>query len=204
MQSSVRLRGILCLLVTSLVLCGCASVVTPTLDAVSSATPQTSLLPIAPHFALSARMSLRVGERRDTLRIDWVRGSSEESLKLFSPFGSQLAEVIVTRDGARMAYTADGKTETLQAASVGDLTAQTLGVRLDTALLARWIQGRDLVGHATQSALSDAINTTWQVEAEQMRVIEGASVATRVTAIAGDTVVRVVIDEFRVYKDTQK
>ena len=183
-------------------LSGCASVtaLTPTL-----ATTQLPLTErFAPHFALTARMSLRVGERRDTLRIEWMRNATDESLKLFSLFGSQLADVLVTRDGARMSYSVEGQTETLQAASVGDLTAQALGVRLDTALLARWIQGRDLVGHSTQSALSDATTTTWQVEAEQMRVIDGASVATRVTAISGDTVVRVVIDEFRVVSDARK
>jgi outer membrane biogenesis lipoprotein LolB len=186
-------------LVILLMLGGCAAT-QPTVP-----TPETAITAAyVANFAITARVSVRVGEKRDTVKLDWTRRPPDESIKIFTPFGAQVADISANRDGATMRYpnaantTNRNTTETLSAATVADLTSQAMGVRIDTAILARWVQGLDLKGQANASSLPDSANApAWTVEAEDFRLIDGAKVATRVTAISGDTVVRVVIDEFR-------
>ena len=85
----------------------------------------------------------------------------------------------------------------LRADSVADLMAMAVGVRVEPFALARWLQGYDLKSTWDSAVFPDAgARRTWQVEAENFRVIDGARVAARVTAISGDTVVKMVIDEF--------
>jgi outer membrane biogenesis lipoprotein LolB len=186
------------LIVSSLaLLAGCVTVPSSTPEPTPSA--QSTLQPLVAQFSVVARMSIRVGEARDTVKIEWTRTPPTESMKIFSPFGAQLAEVRTNQDGATMHISRGGQAETIQAASIGDLTAQALGVRLDTAQLTRWMQGRDLDGAPNLALPTESgVPRTWQVTAENLRTVEGASVAARVTAISGDIVVRVVIDEFRV------
>jgi outer membrane biogenesis lipoprotein LolB len=171
-----------------LVLIGCTTPPQKTFD-----TPDTNYA-YKERFTLLARVSIRVGDKLDTVKLDWTRTPPDEVIKIFTPFGAQVAEIVATRDGA----TVKNASGTQLAATVGDITASALGVRIDTAMLARWVQGRDLNSVASFAVFPESSNApTWTVEAENFRVIDGARVASRVTAIAGDTVVKVVIDEFR-------
>lgn len=177
----------LALLIVLLVLTAC---VTPPPTDIADSTHA-----YAERFSLTARVSVRVGEKLDTIKLDWTRSPPDEVIKIFTPFGAQVAEITATRDGA-MVKNASG---TQTAATVGDITASALGVRLDTAMLARWVQGIDLKNPTNFAVFPESGNAPpWTVEAERFRVIDGARVASRITAIAGDTVVRVVIDEFRI------
>lgn len=146
-------------------------------------------------FALTARVSVRVGDKLDTVKLDWIRQPPDETIKIFTPFGAQVAEIAATRDGASV----KSASSTQSAATVADITEAALGVRLDTAILARWVQGRDLNSAPSFVAFPESgIAPAWRVTAENFRLIDGAKVASRVTAISGDTVVRVAIDEFNV------
>jgi len=148
----------------------------------------------AERFTLTARVSVRVGEKLDTVKLDWTRTPPDEMIKIFTPFGSQVAEITATRDGA----TVKNASGTQSAATIADITAAAFGVSIDTAMLARWVQGRSLNSATSFAVFPESGNALpWQVEAENFRVIDGARVASRVTAISGDTVVKVVIDEFR-------
>jgi outer membrane biogenesis lipoprotein LolB len=183
------LKNKLILLLLPLLLSACATPHAPS-------APQTIETNYAylEHFTLMARVSIRVGEKLDTVKLDWTRAPPDEAIKIFTPFGAQVAEITATRDGA----TVKNASGTQSAATVGDITASALGVRLDTAMLARWVQGRDLNSAASFAVFPESGNApAWKVEAENFRIIDGARVAGRVTAIAGDTVVKVVIDEFR-------
>ncbi len=154
--------------------------------------------PYVDRFELTARVSVRVADKVDVIKIVWSRHPPEERLAIFSPFGSQIAEVVSNRDGATLRRT-DNDHAPLRADSVADLMASAVGVRVDTFALARWLQGYDLQTTWDSSAFPEAGGgRTWQVEAENFRVIDGVRVAARVTAISADTVVRVVIDKFGV------
>jgi outer membrane biogenesis lipoprotein LolB len=186
------MRSSLAALVILLTLGGCAA------QPIVSAPESTITAAYVANFAITARVSVRVGEKRDTVKLDWTRRPPDESIKIFTPFGAQVADISANRDGAMMRYSAGKTTETLSAATVADLTSQAMGVRIDTVILARWVQGIDLTGQANPSAFPESASApAWTVEAEDFRLIDGAKVASRVTAISGDTVVRVVIDEFR-------
>jgi len=178
-----------------------AAVVAMLLSACASA-PATTLIsntaganyPYIERFALTARVSLRVGDKLDTVKFDWTRKPPDETIKIFTPFGAQVAEITATRDGATVKNTSGIQA----AATVADITDAALGVRLDTAILARWVQGRDLNSAASFVVFPESGNAPpWRVTAEDLRLIDGAKVASRVTAISGDTVVKVIIDEFR-------
>ncbi|MEI6738326.1 MAG: lipoprotein insertase outer membrane protein LolB [Pseudomonadota bacterium] len=156
-----------------------------------------STMPFIQRFELTARISVRVAEKLDSAKIVWIRSPPNETLKLFTPFGSQIAEVVADRDGARIQRAGD-TTTTASAATVADLMAVAIGVRLDTAALARWVQGFDLQTTFDMDVFpGGGVVRAWSVQAENLRVIDSARVASRITAISGDTVVRVVIDEFR-------
>ncbi len=194
-----RLAGIVrAAIVTSAVFAmgGCAFV--PVADQRSA--PPNGPAPTAvfvERFELTARISVRVSEKVDTAKITWVRLPPNETLRISTPFGSQIAEVIADKNGASVSRAGHGDVSA-SAASVADLMAAVIGVRLDTAALARWVQGFDLQTTVELVSFPEAgVNQTWNVRAENFRIIDGVRVATRLDAIAGDIVVRVVIDEFR-------
>ncbi len=150
-------------------------------------------------FDLTARISIHVAEKIDSAKIAWSRSPPNETVKFFTPFGSQIAEVVADHDGARLQRAGAANT-VASAATVADLMAMAIDVRLDTAALARWVQGFDLKTTVDMSGFPDGGGAKlWTVKAENFRLIDGARVASRITAISGDTVVRVVIDEFRAH-----
>ena len=155
-------------------------------------------LPIGPqvfieHFRLSGRLSVRIADRLDSARIEWVRDSKGETLRFFSPFGSQLAEVVSNVDGATL--TRGSAVE--YAKSVGVLTQSVIGVAIDTDLLARWVQGIDIVPTAVLTS-GDGV-ARWLIRAENVRAVDGVvggRVAMRTSATEAGTSIRLVIDSF--------
>lgn len=148
-------------------------------------------------FELTARISLRVADRVDIMKISWARLPPNESLQIFTPFGAQIAQVTADQNGAAVSRAGDGNVSA-SAANIADLMGAVIGVRLDTAALARWVQGFDLQNTVDLVAFAEAgVKQTWNVRVENFRMIDGARVANRVDAISGDTVIRIVIDEFR-------
>jgi outer membrane lipoprotein LolB len=116
-------------------------------------------------FALAGRLSIRVGDRLDSVRIEWTRDANKETINFFSPFGSQLAQVSASAEGASLAR----GDQTEYAPTVGALTQSLLGTPIDTALLARWVQGLDVsVASNISSATGDRL-ARWTVRTESVR-----------------------------------
>jgi|LakMenEpi03Aug12_release.lakeMendotaPanAssembly.Ray.scaffolds.fasta_scaffold929045_2 outer membrane lipoprotein LolB len=147
-------------------------------------------------FALAGRLSIRVGDRLDSVRIEWTRDANKETINFFSPFGSQLAQVSASAEGASLAR----GDQTEYAPTVGALTQSLLGTPIDTALLARWVQGLDVsVASNISSATGDRL-ARWTVRTESVRAVDGivgGRYATRMTATEGETTVRLFVDQFR-------
>lgn len=144
------------------------------------------------HFSLEGRLNVRAPERSDTVRLVWVRrGGGDESIQLFTPFGSQLAQITV--EGGRATLTRGKESES--AASIADLLASVLGVRVDTTAIARWVQG---VGLDDTGATEDQ---GFRITATEFTTRNGTAVASRVVATRGHgeaaLTLRILVDNFQ-------
>jgi outer membrane biogenesis lipoprotein LolB len=147
----------------------------------------------ADFFTLQGRISVRVGEKIESGQIRWAKLPDEERLEVFTPFGSQIAELVKVTGGQ---VTLRRDHEMLTAASIGELTSSLLGVPLDMDAIALWTQGIGLKDNeVAEQRLANG--DVWQVTAERLRVSGVHRFASRVSAVKGDTVVRLVIDEWR-------
>lgn len=147
----------------------------------------------APHFKLSGRISVRVNDKIDSGQIRWSRNAREERVGIYSPLGSQLGELL-NETGAGSVSLQQGK-EITRAASVEALTESLLGVPLDLARLSQWVQGVDMAENLP-TAMTMGNGRQWQVTAEKFQVRGNHRFASRLIASSGDTVVRLVIDEW--------
>ncbi len=151
---------------------------------------------LAQTFSLVGRISVRVGDKLDSGKIQWRRALDEERIGLYSPLGSQVAELVL--DKAKSIVTLRQGTETTTAASVNELTQSMLGAPLDLELLNAWVQGVGLIENlATDVTLANG--DKWRVTAERFNAAGAGGnyrFASRVTATRGDVVVRLVIDEW--------
>jgi outer membrane biogenesis lipoprotein LolB len=205
------IRGVFVLVMASLLailLTSCAT--TPVVAPPAELKTHDANVVFLDRFVLKGRLSVRVGEKLDTARIEWTRESTpnatssaetRESMRFFTPFGSQVAEVIAEKGKATLRR----DKEIFEATGMAALTQQLVGVAINTDSLARWVQGIDLdkavpVTLSQDSTSSDSQPRKWQITAENFRPITGAPgsrVAARINAIEGDTVLRLVIDEIR-------
>lgn len=161
------------------------------LPPVAPITPATQAVAFADKFRLNGRLSVRTAERLDTASIVWARQSAtDETLQFFTPFGSQLAEIAVSR--GRATLTRGKEIETTD--SLAELVDRLLGVRIDTSDIARWVQGVGL------DAAGNTSEQGWKIFAEDFQLRDGAKVASRITVTrqggVDTTSVRIVIDEF--------
>lgn len=166
---------------------GCAAVGTAPVATVRSSNSTQALF-----FTLHGRISVRVGDRLDTGKIQWSKLPTEERLQLFTPFGSQVAELVKAANGT---VTLRRDQETLTAATIGELTASLLGVPLDMDAIAAWSQGIGL-NENEETEKKFANGDAWQVTAERFQAQGAHRFASRLSAIRGDTVVRLVVDEW--------
>ena len=148
---------------------------------------------LADQFSLTGRISVRVGDKIDSGQIRWQRSVRGERIGLYSPLGSQVAELV--RDKVADTVTLRQGKETLAAASIVDLTQSLLGVPLDLDRLAAWVQGRGLLENESVD-VAFANGDHWLVTAERFQVVGKHQFASRVIATSKDIVVRLVVDEW--------
>jgi len=121
------------------ILCGCAS--TP------SVPPSTAVVaPYADTLALSGRLNVRYlkngNQESTTVKFDWKQDAQNTDVALFDPFGTKVAVINVTPQGATLRE--GGNKPPLSAPSIDALSARALGWALPVAGLRGWLQG-----HAT-------------------------------------------------------
>ena len=166
-----------------------------TTPSAQSATPADEKI-LAQTFSLNGRISVRVGDKLDSGQIQWRRTLDGERIGLYSPLGSQVAELLI--DKRANIVTLRQGTETSTAASISELTQSMLGAPIDLDLLNAWVQGVGLIeNQATDVTLANG--DKWRVTAERFNVAGAGGnyrFASRVTATRGDVMVRLVIDEW--------
>lgn len=176
-------------LLAALLLGACASVELPP--------HQTEAHPsavFAPHFILRGRLSIRVEQKIDNATVRWQRSSGLERLQFFTPLGSQVAEIEQLENAPATLRQGEAR-PTREAPSIAQLTSEILGVALDTGTVARWTQGIELIeGKANMVNMGDG--QIWNVTADPFRREGNRRVVSRLTAIRGDTVIKLVIDEW--------
>ncbi len=149
--------------------------------------------PPVEQFSLVARLSVRVDNRLDVVRLRWTRTRGEERMGFFSPFGSQVAELSQTAAGP--ATLRRGK-ETQTAASINEFTESLLGVSLDIDQAALWIQAAGLnVDEPRDLAARDG--SLWRVTLEGIAQENGYDHATRLSAVKDGIMVKMVIEEWQ-------
>ena len=147
----------------------------------------------AAYFSLNGRISVRVNDKVDSGQIRWHRSADEERIGLYSPLGTQVAELISNKR-TRMVTLRQGN-ETSTAASVAELTQSLLGVALDLDRMADWVQGIGLRENET-TEMTIGNGEGWRVTAERYVVSGQYRYASRVIATKDDIMVRLVIDEW--------
>lgn len=90
-------------------------------------------------FGLSGRVAVRADNRGYSASLRWKHQASRDSLRLFSPLGTVIAQVEVDADGA-MLTTGDRKE--YRSDDVQTLTRRVLGWDLPLSGLQHWVLGR--------------------------------------------------------------
>ena len=151
--------------------------------------PATSALPaldrVPAAFEMSGRLAVRQGDRSEIARLRWTHSPSTDTWVFASPLGNEVARIESSLGGATLTQ-AGGERHV--AASFSALTERILGVALEPATLAGWLHGATLA-----SAPGD-----WSVTLDEKQRAGRVELARRLSAIRGDVVVRLVVDEYRV------
>lgn len=162
--------------------------------------PSPSSLPVgeagqqvAQYFELRGRISVRVGDRIDAGQIRWTREMQLEEMSFFSPLGTQVAQV--SQAGAGPARMRRGE-EVVEAATLSELASQMLGFPVGPDRIAAWVQGAGL-REGIEVEVSAGAGDPWRVLAEGIQTAAPYRHVRRVTAIRGDMVVKLVVDEWR-------
>jgi outer membrane biogenesis lipoprotein LolB len=162
-------------------LAGCA--------AVPPASPPPVLATVPKAFEMSARLSIRQGDRSDIARLRWTHRAQGDEWVFSSPIGNEVARIESGPSGARLAR-AGGPGD--EAPSFQALTEKVLGVPLDPAELNRWLHGQ---GART------GVPAEWNVTIDEKQAAGAIELAKRVTATRGDIVVKLVVDQYRVLEE---
>lgn len=135
------------------ILCGCAT--TPSVP-LSTAI----VAPYADTVALSGRLNVRYvkdgKQESTTVKFDWTQDAQNTDVALFDPFGSKVASISVTPQGATLRQ--GGSKPPLSAPSIDELSARALGWALPVAGLRGWLQGHATAADGKPWAASPANN----------------------------------------------
>jgi outer membrane biogenesis lipoprotein LolB len=152
----------------------------------SSALPVLSRVPAA--FEMSGRLAVRQGDRSEIARLRWTHAPDSDAWVFASPLGNEVARIESSAGGATLTQ-AGGERQS--APSFAALAERFLGVALEPATLAGWLHGA-------------AVGSTpggWNVTLDEKQRAGTVELARRVSAIRGDVVVRLVVDEYRVVQE---
>jgi outer membrane lipoprotein LolB len=154
-----------------------------------------------PHFELAGRISITNGQRGESGRLRWICTKEKQELALISPLGQTVAEISQFDNQIVMLRTAG---ETRSAPTFDALVQDALGATVPIHDIAYWIQGV-IDGQSGQATVNESdpagrpeklVHGGWVISIEGYRRQGAAVVATRLHAIRGDTVVKIIIDEW--------
>jgi outer membrane lipoprotein LolB len=122
------------------ILAGCASLPAPTTQTTASKASQqrTQRLQEVKEFSLEAKMAVQYAGKGYTARMEWQHQAQEDTMRIFSPLGQQVALIHRTPHAVTLT---DQNGKEHEASDVASLTERLLGWRLPLAGLSQWILG---------------------------------------------------------------
>jgi outer membrane lipoprotein LolB len=150
------------------------------------ALPELTGVPVA--FELSGRLAVRQGDRSDIARLRWTHRAASDVWVVSSPLGNEVARIEADARGARLAQAGGAPRE---AATFAALTEALIGVRLEPSTMASWVHGAE----------GSALPGEWKVTVEERQPAGSVQIARRISAVRGDAVVRLVVDDYRALED---
>ncbi|WP_047514527.1 lipoprotein insertase outer membrane protein LolB [Methylophilus sp. Q8] len=121
-------------------LAGCSTLPAPPTQTTASTATQQRIqrLQARQPFALEAKLAVQYAGKGYTARLEWQHDAQEDTMRIFSPLGQQVA--LIHRTPQTVTLTdQSGKQHT--AADVASLTERLLGWRLPLSGLSQWILG---------------------------------------------------------------
>jgi len=146
--------------------------------------PLPDLARVPESFEVSGRLAVRQEQRSDIAKLRWTRNRGADVWVIASPLGNEVARVQSDASGATLDLP-DGSE--VSAPTFESLTERILGVGLDPDEVAGWLHG-----HAPAQSRGG-----WKVSIDETQHAGAVELARRLTATRGDTVVRLVIDDYR-------
>lgn len=134
-------------------------------------------------FEMAGRLSVARAGQGEILRLRWRHAPASAAWVLATPVGTEVARI--EREEAALTVHRPGAAP-ISASSFAELTENLLGAALDERLLIAWLHGRPLAGPGD-----------WAVTIDESQRIGGQALARRITASQGDTVVKLVVDDYR-------
>ena len=134
-------------------------------------------------FEMGGRMSVSRSGQGEIFRIRWTHSPAAAEWVLATPVGTEIARI--ERSAGGLTVYRPGSAP-VSAASFGDLTENLLGAALDERLLIAWLHGRPAAGPEG-----------WAVTIDESQRLGASEVARLITAAHADTVVKLVVDDYR-------
>jgi outer membrane biogenesis lipoprotein LolB len=157
-------------------LAGCAALAPP---------PPVSLEGLPTTFEMAGRLSVAQDGAGEIVRIRWAHRGERDEIALSTPVGGDLALI----EGGSAGYLLHRPGQVpIEYGTFSDLTSHLLSASIDRSQFIAWLHGRVPTGGAAQG---------WAVEVPETQEASGATVARRVIATRGDTVVKLVVDRYR-------
>ena len=149
------------------ILCGCAT---------APSTPASTAIvaPYAEALSLSGRLNVRYtrdgNAQSATVKFDWTQDAQKTEVALFDPFGTKVAAIAVTPQGATLRE--GGNKPPLSAPSIDALSARALGWALPVSGLRGWLQGHATAANGKAWSASPANNELTTREGWHLQYVE--------------------------------
>jgi hypothetical protein len=134
-------------------------------------------------FEMAGRLSVAQSGQGEILRIRWNHSPGDDAWVLATPVGTEVARI--ERADGGFTVLRPGATP-VSASTFAELTDWLLGEPLDERLLVAWLHGRPVSGPGG-----------WAVTIGESQRFGATEVARRITATRGETVVKLVVDDYR-------
>lgn len=155
--------------------------------AACAAVPPIPLDGLPAAFEMGGRMSVAQSGQGEILRIRWSHAPSADAWVLATPVGTEVARIERAAEG--ITFHRPGEAP-VSAGSFAELTGWLFGAAVDDRLLIAWLHGRPISGPEG-----------WAVTIDESQRFGAAEVARRITATRGETVLKLVVDDYRTMPD---
>jgi outer membrane lipoprotein LolB len=188
------------LLLGAAMLPGCATVPAPaTQTEPESYSRHLQRLTSIREFSLYGRMAVQTERRGVSGSLRWEHAEESDRLAMFSPLGTQVAEIISGSDGVTLT-TSDQKTYAAEGAET--LMQQTMGWSLPMTGLTDWVLGRpapgayDQAGWDAQGRLTGMRQDGWQIEYPAYLTVDGIDMPGKILLKSPKLDLKLVVDRW--------